>query len=133
MASVQGIGGVFLHAADAEALAGWYAKHFGIVFSSEGTPGTFYVVFPHRDFENPKRRRNVTFAIMYSKKDPGSSRRQYTINYVVDDLKALARKLRRAGIALDTVRKLRDDEGYGLFTNLRDPEGNRIDLYQPLR
>lgn len=133
MAKVQGIGGVFLHAADPVALAGWYATHFGIAFSSEGTPGTFYVVFPHRDIENPKRRRNVTFAIMPARKHAASSRRQYTINYVVDDLKALARKLRRAKIPVETIRKLRDGEGYGLFTNLRDLEGNRIDLYQPLR
>jgi predicted enzyme related to lactoylglutathione lyase len=51
------------------------------------------------------------------------------INYRVDDLDALLEKLTTAGVTIDPKR---EDAGYGRFAWIVDPEGNRVELWQPL-
>ena len=51
------------------------------------------------------------------------------INYRVDDLDALLAELEAAGVEIDPKR---DDASYGKFAWITDPEGNRLELWQPL-
>jgi predicted enzyme related to lactoylglutathione lyase len=51
------------------------------------------------------------------------------VNYRVDDLDALLAQLTAAGVTIDPHR---EDSGYGRFAWIVDPEGNRLELWQPL-
>ena len=51
------------------------------------------------------------------------------VNYRVDDLDALLEKLQAANVSIDPKR---EDASYGKFAWITDPEGNRLELWQPL-
>jgi catechol 2,3-dioxygenase-like lactoylglutathione lyase family enzyme len=128
MARVTGIGGTFLRARDPKALTAWYAKHLGFPLDNwggvqflwtdevpAGTGSTIWSTFP-ADTPN--------FG-------PGTAAgpQQIMINYRVDDLEALLAQLTAAGVAIDSKS---DDHTYGHFAWIIDPEGNRLELWQPL-
>ena len=124
MARVTGIGGVFFRARDPKALAAWYAKHLGIkleewggarlLWSDEIPPGTGSTAW------NPFPQDTKYF---------GASGQSYMINYRVDDLDGLLAQLSASGVA---VNPHREDSPYGRVAWITDPEGNRIELWQPL-
>ena len=130
MARVTGIGGVFLRARDPKALAAWYAKHLGIelspyggatfLWSDEqpaGTGSTTWSTFPQdTSYFGP---------VVEESRGPQS----VMINYRVDDLDALLAQLAEAGVPVDPKR---ENAEYGRFAWITDPEGNRLELWQPL-
>lgn len=123
MAQVTGIGGIFFKADDPEKLYGWYEKHLGIKRQAEG------VTFHWRDAENPEREGVTAWAIFGKDStyfDP--SRAHAMINYRVDDLDALLEALRAAGVEIDPKR---EDYDFGRFAWIIDPEGNKIELWEP--
>ena len=122
MKRVTGIGGVFLKAKDPKVLGEWYRTHLGIDIQDWG--GNVGTVFP---WDSPDGMTLLSLFPMTSKKfDPSPS--PVMINYRVDDLAALLAALRAEGCAVDD--KLEDSE-YGKFGWVMDPEGNRIELWQP--
>jgi predicted enzyme related to lactoylglutathione lyase len=123
MARVTGIGGVFFKADDPEKLYQWYEQHLGIKRESG------VVAFPRRDAENPDGEGVTAWAIFRKDStyfDP--SRAQVMINYRVDNLDALLESLRAAGVEIDPKR---EDYDYGRFAWIIDPEGNKIELWEP--
>ncbi|OGO64111.1 MAG: hypothetical protein A2Z45_09965 [Chloroflexi bacterium RBG_19FT_COMBO_55_16] len=130
---VNGIGGVFIYANDPRSLAEWYSRHLGIEFTRDETSDSYYMVFYYRDVDDPSKRLDTAYAIRPAKDLLGSDRNQFMINFRVNDLEALATQLSAAGIAVEEIQILRDEEGFGKFTQLVDLEGNHIELYQPLR
>ena len=123
MARVTGIGGVFFKADDPEKLYQWYEKHLGIKRENGG------VVFRWHDVENPEREGATAWAIFRKESkyfDP--SRAQGMINYRVDDLDGLLEVLRAEGVQIDPKR---EDYDYGRFAWIIDPEGNKIELWEP--
>jgi predicted enzyme related to lactoylglutathione lyase len=125
MARVTGIGGVFFRARDPKALAAWYSEHLGIklenwggarmLWSDEVPPGTgatAWSPFPH------------------DTKYFGASGQTFMINYRVDDLDALLAKLVASGVVTAPHRQ---DDPTGHFAWITDPEGNRLELWQPLK
>ena len=124
MARVTGVGGVFLRSQDPKALAKWYSVHLGITLSDfngaafqwsdelpAGTGMTAWSAFP-TDTE-------------YFGDGPQAA----MINYRVDDLDALLAQLAAAQVPIDPNR---EDASYGRFAWITDPDGNRIELWQPL-
>jgi predicted enzyme related to lactoylglutathione lyase len=124
MARVTGIGGVFLRSKDSKALAKWYAEHLGIQLSDfngaafqwsdeipAGTGMTAWSAFPQDT--------------QYF----GEGQQAAMINYRVDDLDALLTQLAAAGVWIDPKR---DDQSYGRFAWIKDCDGNRLELWQPL-
>lgn len=111
MEKITGIGGIFIKAEDAPKLRDWYRSNLGI--DADPTYGyaqigdTIWTMFPSTSkyFEGPAM-----------------------INYRVSDLDAMLAQLRAAGVAVDP--KV-DDNEFGRFGWATDPEGNRIELWQP--
>ena len=54
----------------------------------------------------------------------------FMLNYIVDDLEALLDRLAKEGVRIDPKRQ---DESYGRFAWIYDPDGNKIELWQPLK
>jgi catechol 2,3-dioxygenase-like lactoylglutathione lyase family enzyme len=121
MAKVTGLGGVFFKADDPERLYGWYEKHLGLKREEGG------VNFRWRDIDGADGK---TVWAIFDKDtkyfDP--SRAPFMMNFRVDDLDALLEQLRAQGVWID---EKREDWDYGRFAWVMDPEGNRIELWEP--
>jgi predicted enzyme related to lactoylglutathione lyase len=124
MNKVTGLGGVFLKVENPEKLAAWYEKHLGIYFQ-----GKTYTSWPR----SPKNGESMPGYNVFSflKKDSdyfNPSNQGVMINLVVEDLFPLLEKLKEEGVEIigDPV-----DEEYGKFGWILDPEGNKIELWEP--
>ena len=133
MARLIGIGGLFLFADDTERLAQWYRTHLGlglVRMDEAGVRPTFYVELFHRDLDEVEVRRHIVFAIMPADGTLTTPRNQAMVNYRVDDLDVFVEALTAAGVECERPHEAPDAEGVGRFAHLRDPEGNRIELWQ---
>ena len=120
MEVVTGIGGFFFRARDPEALAIWYQQRLGI----SPVPQTYD--------EGPwlqKAGATVFAPFPQDSEMIGPPERTWMINLRVVDLDAMVNQLRDAGETVEV-----DPERYpnGRFAELRDPEGNGIQLWQPM-
>lgn len=124
MDRVTGIGGIFFKARDPRALSDWYKRHLGIAAAAEGP-----VTFGWRDKEHPERVGMTIWApFSQDTKYFAPSVAPFMINYRVRDLHALLAELRREGVAVDD--KV-DESEFGRFAWVMDPEGNRVELWEP--
>ncbi|MBL8632535.1 MAG: VOC family protein [Myxococcales bacterium] len=124
MKRVTGIGGVFFKSKDPKALSAWYHKHLGIPLESWGG-----AVFRWQSPDNPSGVGSTVwspFAETTSYFGGGDS--QFMLNFRVHDLRALLTQLREEGCSVDD--KI-DESELGLFGWITDPEGRRIELWQP--
>lgn len=120
MARVTGIGGIFFKSRDPKALAAWYAKHLGLPVSPFGGV----------KFREDESRPGLTLWTPF-KEDTDyfkPSTKDFMINFRVDDLDALLAQLRSDGVQVDA--NVQDSE-YGKFGWIMDPDGNRVELWQP--
>lgn len=121
---VTGIGGIFFKARDAQALRDWYRIHLGIPVEAWG--GT---AFRWGDAESGSGTGTTVWSIFSGDSSyfaPSAS--PFMINYRVADLDQLLATLRAEGCAVDD--KVESSE-FGKFGWVMDPEGNRIELWQP--
>lgn len=119
MERVTGIGGVFFKARDAKAMADWYAKHLGID-SNSGCAD-----FEWREKERPENVGRTVWAVFGA--DAAHFNGSFMINYRVANLDRMLAQLRTKGVIIDKV----EDYDYGRFAWITDPEGNRIELWEP--
>jgi catechol 2,3-dioxygenase-like lactoylglutathione lyase family enzyme len=125
MKRVTGIGGIFFKSENPDNLYGWYEKHLGIQRPSGGSPPTF----EWRQKESPEEIGMTIWSIFPQKSkyfDP--SRSPFMINYRVDDLKGLLEELRKEGVQIESHQ---EDADYGNFAWIMDPDGNRVELWEP--
>ncbi len=119
MERVTGIGGFFFRAKDPKALAKWYEDNLGVTQVPD-------------DYDKPAWRTEAGTTVFAPFKHDttyfGDMRNQWMINFRVPDLDKMAAQLRKAGATVDI-----DPETYpnGRFAHTTDPEGNRIELWQP--
>jgi catechol 2,3-dioxygenase-like lactoylglutathione lyase family enzyme len=116
MARVTGIGGIFFKARDPAAQREWYRKHLGLDIQSWGglafdasSGVTAWSIFPDS---------TTHFA---------PSTAPFMINYRVEDLMGLVEAMRAEGVAVEKV----ESSAEGKFAWVMDPEGNRIELWEP--
>ncbi len=124
MGCITGVGGVFLKAKDPSALANWYQQHLGISFN-----GNMYKDFPFTG-DDGKVLPGYT-VLSFFKEDTDyfdPSAKQAMINLRVEGLFELLEKLKANGVALVGEPM---DEVYGKFAWIVDPEGNKIELWEP--
>jgi predicted enzyme related to lactoylglutathione lyase len=119
MAKAVGVGGIFLKAQDPAALSAWYATHLGIATQDGGS----------LVFDGPESAGMTVFAHFPQDTDYfGDGGQQVMVNFRVDDLDQLLVQLAAAGVRIDPKR---EDFPYGQFAWIWDPEGNRVELWQP--
>ncbi|WP_421726558.1 VOC family protein [Bauldia sp.] len=119
MEKVDGIGGVFFRAEDPDALAGWYEAHLGVTRTPDSYDKPCWTQAAGETVFAPFPRDTDYF---------GRADKQWMVNFRVSDLDAMVAQLRAAGIAVEV-----DESDYpnGRFAHLSDPEGNRIELWEP--
>ncbi len=125
MKRVTGIGGVFFKSGDPEKLYRWYEKHLGVTREPHGQG----VAFHWRDADDPQTEGVTAWAIFPKNTkyfDPSPA--GHMINYRVDDLDGLLKILKEEGVEIDPHR---EDYDYGRFAWIMDPDGNRIELWEP--
>ena len=124
MPRVTGIGGIFIKARDPEALAEWYRIHLGVPYRKNEGAG-------FRWSDDPKVDGGMSVFSIFPQNSTyfAPSASTLMINFRVDDLDGLLVKLAAEGVAVDPKR---EDYDYGRFAWIFDPEGNKVELWQPL-
>jgi predicted enzyme related to lactoylglutathione lyase len=124
MKRVTGIGGIFFKAKDAPALRAWYKQHLGIDVQDWGG-----AAFTWADADgNPTGGMTVWSVSPQESKQFAPSTASFMVNYRVEDVHALIAALKAEGC--NVLEKVEDSE-YGKFGWVIDPEGNKIELWQP--
>lgn len=121
---ILGIGGVFFKSANRDEMRKWYAERLGIADTGHGA------ILPWRQHDDPEKEQMTVWTIFSSTTDyfgPGPA--PFMINYIVDDMDALLERLEREGVRIDPKRM---DESYGRFAWIYDPDGNKIELWEPV-
>ncbi len=120
---VTGIGGVFIKAKDPKAMYAWYEKHLGL----KKDPAFQSVPFHWKDAETGADGLTIWSLFEQSSKYFDPSKSPVMINYRVAHLDALLTTLKSEGIEILG----REDYDYGRFAWIMDPEGNKIELWEP--
>ncbi len=122
MARVTGIGGVFFKSTrDAKALSEWYQRHLGIQLEPWGGA---VLRWPEDKAED----KGVTVWNVAAK-DSTWFDAPLMINYRVDNLDELLAQLRAAGVH---IVKGPESHENGKFAWIQDPEGNKVELWEPM-
>ncbi len=125
MEKVTGIGGLFIKAKDTKALAEWYQKYLGIEFGNNS-----YIDFKWVNKNNPAVPGHTVFSFFKDDSnyfDP--SEKPFMINFRVHNLEQLLSELKKEGIQITGNIEVFE---YGKFGWIMDPEGNKIELWEPI-
>lgn len=121
---VTGLGGIFFKSKDPQKMKNWYEKHLGMKMDEYGA------MFEFRITEQPDKKGYLQWSLF--KEDTKyfqPSEKEFMINYRVADLESLLEELRAGGVEIvDTI----ETYEYGKFLHIMDPEGNKIELWEPL-
>jgi catechol 2,3-dioxygenase-like lactoylglutathione lyase family enzyme len=120
---VTGVGGVFFKAKDPKALAAWYRDALGLPLEAWGG-----AVLRHDAPQHPPALAWNAFPASTDYFAPSTG--EFMINYAVDDMDAVLTRLRAQGVA---ILKRDDDDANGRFAWVLDPEGNKLELWEPKR
>jgi predicted enzyme related to lactoylglutathione lyase len=124
MKRVTGIGGIFFKARDPKALQAWYKEHLGIDVQPWGG-----AAFDWADSDGKPVAGTTAWNIASMQSDQfAPSTAPFMVNYRVDDLLALVKALKDEGC--NVLEKV-DDSEYGKFGWVIDPEGNKVELWEP--
>jgi predicted enzyme related to lactoylglutathione lyase len=119
---VSGVGGVFFRAQDPKGLSAWYRDNLGVA-AEDG-----HASFLWREHDKPETvARTEWCAFPADTTYFGSSKQAFMINYRVVNLDRMLDQLHRKGVTIHKV----EDYDYGRFAWITDPEGNRIELWEP--
>lgn len=124
MSKVTGLGGIFFKSKSPKDLLAWYKQHLGLEPEDWGGQ-----VFQWREKDNPETVGQTIFTPFKPEtKKLEPSTESYMFNFRVDDLDGLMEKLRKNGVTI--VDEVQDTE-YGKFGWVMDPDGRKIELWQP--
>ena len=124
MNRVTGIGGIFFKAKDPKAMQAWYRRHLGIDVQDWGG-----AAFRWTDADGKPVGGTTIWSIGPAEGDSfAPSTASFMVNYRVADVRALLKALREEGC--NVVDKF-DDSEYGKFGWVIDPEGNKVELWEP--
>jgi len=121
---VTGIGGIFFFCDDPAAVREWYGKNLGLEISEYGS--SF-------EFRNAHRPEEINY-LQWSPFQKGDayfvpSKKEFMVNYRVQNIEALVERLKENGV---TVVDEIETYDYGKFVHILDPEGTKIELWEPI-
>jgi predicted enzyme related to lactoylglutathione lyase len=121
---VTGIGGVFFVTDDPKELEEWYGKNLGMTIGDYGS------TFEFRNAHRPEEINYLQWSLFKKNtKYFNPSKKEFMINYRVNNLGGLLRKLKENGVViLDSV----ETYDYGKFIHIMDSDGNKIELWEPV-
>ncbi len=124
MKRVTGIGGIFFKTKDPAKTKAWYTKHLGLNADDYGTS------FEWRHSDDPDKKGFTAWSPMKESTDYFfPSEKQFMINFRVANLEALIVELKKEGV--EQIGEVQLFE-YGKFAHILDPEGNKIELWEPV-
>ena len=121
---VTGIGGIFFQSKNQKEIREWYGENLGMVIDEYGSAF---------EFRNANRPEEINY-LRWSPFEDGTeyfkpSKKEFMINYRVQNIEGLVRNLRKNGVTiLDDIEEFE----YGKFVHIMDPEGNKIELWEPI-
>jgi predicted enzyme related to lactoylglutathione lyase len=125
MKKVTGIGGIFFKTKDAKSLNAWYVKHLGFKQADDGG-----ILFESRNADAPEEK---TYTVWGTFKETTNyfepSQKEFMINLRVEDLETLLEELKKEGVQVVGEMEIYE---YGKFGWVIDPEGNKIELWEPV-
>lgn len=123
MKRVTGIGGIFFKCQDPEQVKQWYSTHLGLQTDQYGT------TFEWRLADDPAQKGYTQWSpFKDTTKYFEPSAKEFMVNFRVENLEWLVEQLRKEGVTiLDEVEAF----DYGKFVHILDPEGNKIELWEP--
>ncbi len=119
MARITGVGGIFFKSPDPQALSAWYHDVLGFELQDWGG-----ALLRTRSPGHPPFVAWTPFAADTRYFEP--STRDFMINFAVDDLDGMLAQIEAKGVAVLG----RNEESYGKFAWILDPDGNKIELWQ---
>lgn len=124
MKKVTGIGGVFFKCKDPDQMREWYGQNLGLVTNEYGS------LFEFRSSNTPHKKEYLQWSTMSeTSKHFTPSQKQFMINYRVENLLSLLEELKNSGVEI--IGEMEEYE-YGKFAWILDPEGNKIELWEPV-
>ena len=124
MKRATGIGGIFFKAKDAASLQAWYKRHLGIDVQPWGG-----AAFDWTGADGKPVAGTTAWLIASEKSDQfAPSSASFMVNYRVGDLHGLVKALKEEGC---NVLEQIDESEYGKFAWVVDPEGNKVELWEP--
>ena len=120
---VTGVGGIFFKCKDPNAMKKWYHEHLGLATDKYGTN------FESRRADDPAKKAFLQWApFKQDTKYFQPSTKEFMINYRVENLDRLVAQLKAEGVTVvDEIQTV----DYGKFVHIMDPEGNKIELFEP--
>jgi predicted enzyme related to lactoylglutathione lyase len=124
MKKVTGLGGVFFKCEDPQKMNDWYAKNLGL------EAGEYGATFKWRDLDNPSVKGATAWCTFPHESEYfNPSVKPFMINYRVENLVALVEELKKDHVTIvDEI----SEYDYGKFIHVLDPEGNIIELWEPI-
>jgi len=120
---VTGIGGIFFFSDDSKQTKDWYAKHLGLSLNEWGA------TFESRNINNPDEVNSIQWTPFKTGSEYfAPSKKEYMINYTVQNIEALVEQLRADGV---TILDEMVEYDFGKFIHIMDPEGTKIELWEP--
>jgi predicted enzyme related to lactoylglutathione lyase len=122
---VTGIGGIFFFSESPNDTKDWYARNLGLDTNEWGSS------FESRNVNRPEEINILQWSLFKKGSDYfAPSKKEFMINYIVQNIEGLVNKLKENGVTvLDNI----ETYDYGKFVHIMDPEGNKIELWEPIK
>ena len=121
---VIGIGGILFKSKNPDKTKKWYEENLGLPTDQWGT------MFKSRDIENPDQVNYLQWSPFDKKTDYfDPSKKEFMINYRVQNIEEFVKVLKDKEITV--LDEITEYDGIGKFVHILDPEGNKIELWEP--
>ena len=121
---VIGIGGILFKSKNPDKTKKWYEENLGLPTDQWGT------MFKSRDIDNPDQVNYLQWSPFDKKTDYfDPSKKEFMINYRVQNIEEFVKVFKDKEITV--LDEITEYDGIGKFVHILDPEGNKIELWEP--